>query len=78
MTDTSIAEERHRCEVRWCIRQGAAWFKAWAAGDPPRVKSLSQARGEPAARRLVQAVIEQARLGNTGQPGEWKEPQRDR
>lgn len=70
--DTNSDEHRHREEVRWCIRQGAAWFKAWAAGDPPRVKSLSQARGALAAKRLVRDVIEQARRGNTGQAGEWK------
>ena len=69
-----VALERHRCEVRWCIRMGADAFQAWfkGRGDAP---SVAKARGSrEAAERLLRDVKQQARLGNTGQPGEWKEP----
>lgn len=65
-------ENRHRCEVRECIRMGFTAFKAWFAGGDGK-PSVAKARGEDAARRLWADVKAQAGLGNTGKPGEWIE-----
>ncbi|MGV8823014.1 hypothetical protein [Methylibium petroleiphilum] len=66
-------ENRHRCEVRECIRMGFPAFKAWFAGADGK-PSVGKARSEDAARRLWNDVKQQASLGNTGQPGEWIDP----
>lgn len=62
-----IEQHRHRCEVRWCIRNGADWFKDY-------IKAVRQQRGQEAAQLLWDDVKHQARLGSRGGPGEWKEP----
>jgi hypothetical protein len=56
---------RHQCEVRWCLRQGRAWFGEYVAG-------VKQKRGEAAAKALWADVMRQAKLGNTGRPGDWR------
>lgn len=63
--DTNSEEFRHQCEVRWCIRQGAEWFKDY-------VRGVASARGKEAASRLRIDVKRQAAAGNSGEQGEWK------
>ena len=62
--DTNSEEFRHQCEVRWCIRQGAEWFKGY-------VRGVSTARGREAARRLTVDVKAQAAAGNDGEINRW-------
>ncbi len=59
-------QHRHRTEVRWCLRQGRAWLDGY-------VKGVADKRGREAAQRLWTDVREQARAGNTGEPGMWIE-----
>lgn len=61
---TDCEEYRHQCEVRWCISQGADWFKTY-------VRGVATARGREAARRLTADVKAQAAAGNTGEKGKW-------
>lgn len=61
---TDSEEFRHQCEVRWCIRQGAEWFKTY-------VRGVTTARGREAARRLAADVKAQAIAGNTGEQKQW-------
>lgn len=66
MTSGNASEtHRHRCEVRWCLRQGLGWFEGYA-------RKVKDARGEEAAKRLWQDVKKQASLGNVGAPGDWR------
>lgn len=62
-------QHRHRCETRWCITQGAAWFTEY-------IKGVAKARGKEAAQQLLRDVKQQHQLGNTGSPGDWREEQR--
>ena len=50
-------DERHRCEVEWCVKNGAIWWHKWQNTG----KTLEQARGKEAADKLIDAVKE---LGN--------------
>ncbi len=61
---SSAELHRHRCEVRWCIANGSAWFKGFIGG-------VAQARGQAAADKLRNDVRAQAALGNTGKRGQW-------
>lgn len=70
---TAHAENRHRCEVRECIRMGFPAFKAWFEGQDGK-PSVTKVRSKEAAERLWRDVKQQASLGNTGKPGEWIEP----
>ncbi len=63
----TVSDEIHRCEVRWCIANGAEWFKTYMVG-------MEKHRGKEGARRLYDAVRQQAKLGNTGKTGEWINP----
>ena len=65
--DTNSEEHRHRCEVRWCLRNGRAWFDNY-------IKGVAEKRGRWAARRLYDDVKDQAALGNSGLDGRWEEP----
>jgi hypothetical protein len=47
-------DERHRCEVDWCVKQGAIWWHKWQTVG----KTLEQARGKEAADKLIAAVRE--------------------
>jgi len=60
-----IEQERHSCEVRWCISRGRGWFDSY-------VKDVAKIRGRDAAMRLIRDVKEQASLGNGGEPGDWR------
>lgn len=62
---THSEDYRHQCEVRWCISQGADWFKDY-------VRGVAMARGREAARRLTTDVKAQAAAGNDGAAGLWK------
>lgn len=64
--DTASEEHRHRCEVRWCIRQGREWFDGY-------ITEVAKERGKEAAQRLLRDVKAQARAGNTGTDGAWVE-----
>lgn len=61
----STEEHRHRCEVRWLIRQtrerGRAWVRAY----------LGDKRVEGRRERLRADLNEQIRRGNEGGDGEW-------
>lgn len=61
-------QHRHQCEVRWCLRQGADWFRSY-------IQAVKQERGVEAARRLWEDVKQQHALGNRGEPGCWMEQQ---
>ncbi len=75
--NTSSEQHRHRCEVRWCLRQGREWFERYIKGDA-NTKSLAAARkSREAAQRLWDDVRTQAAAGNTGKPGQWFEQQRE-
>lgn len=63
-TDTRSEQHRHRCEVRWCIQQGFAWFETY-------IKGVKSSRGARAAKQLWADVKAQSKAGNTGAPGEW-------
>ncbi len=56
--------ERHRCEVRQCIRMGFEPFREF-------IKGVKAKRGEEAAGRLWRDVREQAARGNKGEAGCW-------
>lgn len=57
---------RHQCEVRHCLRMGADWFAEY-------IKAAAKVRGKEAARLLYDEVRAQARMGNKGAAGEWRE-----
>lgn len=61
-------QDRHRCEVRMCLAKGFTWFETF-------IKDVKRVRGESAARLLWDDVKAQARLGNVGKPGDWREHQ---
>jgi hypothetical protein len=65
--DTYSEEHRHRCEVRWCIAKGFAWFQDYIAGVAKARRSA-----EP-AKRIWDDVKQQAAAGNKGLAGEWIE-----
>lgn len=65
MNDLDV--ERHRCEVRFCIRGGREWFGGY-------IKDIAKIRGKAAAQRLLRDVKEQASLGNEGAQGDWRLP----
>ena len=48
----ALEDERHRCEVEWCVKQGAIWWHKWQNTG----KTLEQARGKEAADKLIEAV----------------------
>lgn len=64
MTPDATEQHRHRCEVRWCIRQGPEWCRRYLAG-------VAERRGRDAARRLLRDIQEQARAGNDGTGEAW-------
>jgi hypothetical protein len=66
MIDTSSEEHRHRCEVRWCIKQGPRWFAGY-------LKEVEKARGHAAAMSLQHDVRKQAAAGNAGASGDWRD-----
>jgi hypothetical protein len=45
-------EDRHRCEVEWCVSNGAIWWHKWQTTGQP----LAKARGPEAAQKLIEAV----------------------
>lgn len=57
---------RHQCEVRHCIRMGADWFTDY-------IKAVAKARGKDSAQHLYDEVRAQARLGNEGAAGDWRD-----
>lgn len=62
--DTWGEVHRHRCEVRWCLREGLAWFEVY-------VKGVKKERGAVAARALWRDVKAQAAQGNDGGAARW-------
>jgi hypothetical protein len=62
-------QHRHRCEVRWCIKNGRQWFDAY-------LPKVAKERGKDAAQRLLRDVKDQAVLGNTGKPGDWRQKEK--
>ena len=64
--DTHSEQHRHRCEVRWCLLNGRAWFDNY-------IKGVAEKRGRVAAKRLYDDVRVQAAMGNTGRGNEWKQ-----
>jgi hypothetical protein len=65
-THSAVEQERHRCEVRWCIQKGMTWFEGY-------IKGVAEKRGKEAAQRLWTDVRDQWAKGNRGKPGEWAE-----
>ena len=65
----SSEQHRHRCEVRavlrWRVTEGSDWVKAW-------LDDLPAWRSKAAAEQLRADVLEQWRLGNRGEPGDWR------
>jgi hypothetical protein len=59
-----VEEQRHRTEVRMCLRMGREKFEAY-------VKGMKKER----AQRLWRDVKQQHQLGNEGAAGDWREPE---
>lgn len=61
----SDEENRHRCEVRWCIaertKRGVNWLREYLANE-----SLASRKG-----RLEQDILDQWNKGNRGEQGVW-------
>lgn len=61
-------KDRHRCEVRHVLKLRAAS----QSGALEYLEKVEKARGQGSAAKLNRDAAEQWRLGNRGQPDDWR------